>query len=35
MENIFITITGVRNYYGMKPFRVGKFLRIVKDDDNE
>ena len=35
MENTFVTITGVRNYYGMKPFRVGKIFRIVKEDDNE
>lgn len=35
MENTFVTITGVRKYYGMKPFRVGKIFRIVKEDDNE
>ncbi len=35
MENTFITITGVRNYFGMKPFKVGKIFRIVKDDDND
>lgn len=35
MENTFVTITGVRNYYGMKPFKVGKIFRIVKEDDNE
>lgn len=35
MENTFVTITGVRNYYGMKPFRVGKIFRIVKEDDND
>lgn len=35
MENTFVTITGVRNYYGMKPFKVGKIFRIVKDDDND
>ncbi len=35
MENIFITITGVRNYYGMKPFKVGKVFRIVKEEDNK
>ncbi len=33
MENTFVTITGVRNYYGMKPFKVGKIFRIVKDDN--
>lgn len=35
MESTFVTITGVRNYFGMKPFRVGKIFRIVKEDDNE
>ena len=35
MENTFVTITGVKNYYGMKPFKVGKIFRIVKEDDNE
>lgn len=35
MENTFVTITGVRNYYGMKPFKVGKIFRIVKETDNE
>ena len=35
MENTFVTITGVRNYYGMKPFRVGKIFRIVKEEDND
>lgn len=35
MENTFVTITGVRNYYGMKPFKVGKIFRIVKEEDND
>ena len=35
MKNTFVTITGVRNYYGMKPFKVGRIFRIVKEDDNE
>ena len=35
MENVFITITGVKNFYGMKPFKVGKIFRIVKEDDND
>lgn len=35
MENTFVTITGVRSYYGMKPFKVGKIFRIVKESDNE
>lgn len=35
MENVFITITGVNHYFGMKPFKVGKIFRIVKEDDND
>ena len=35
MENTFVTITGVKNYYGMKPFKVGKIFRIVKETDND
>ena len=34
MENIFITITGVNHYFGMKPFKIGKVFRIVKENDN-
>lgn len=35
MENIFITITGVNHYFGMKPFNVGKIFKIIKEDNNE
>lgn len=34
MENIFITVTGVNHYFGMKPFKVGKVFKIVKDEEN-
>lgn len=34
MENIFITVTGVNHYFGMKPFKVGKIFKIAKDMDN-
>ncbi len=34
MEGRFITITGVKNYYGFKPFKVGKLFKIRKDFDN-
>ena len=34
MENIFITITGVNHYFGMKPFKVGKIFKIVKEDND-
>ena len=35
MENMFITITGVNHYFGMKPFKIGKVFKIVKEDDND
>lgn len=36
MKNrIFITIPINNNYYGRKPFKVGKFLKLVKDTENE
>ncbi len=34
MEEIFVTITGMNNYYGFKPFRVGKIFKLTKDEDN-
>lgn len=34
MDSIFVTITGMNNYYGMKPFKIGKIFKIVKDEDN-
>lgn len=35
MEEIFVTITGINNYYGFKPFIVGKIFKLIKDSDNE
>ncbi len=34
MESFFITVTGVKNYYGLKPFKVGKMFKIRKEYDN-
>ena len=34
MEGNFITITGVKNYYGFKPFAIGKLFKIRKEYDN-
>ena len=34
MKNIFITITGQNHYLGMKPFKVGRIVKIVKDVEN-
>lgn len=35
MEDIFITITGLNHYLGMKPFKVGRKVRLVKDKEND
>ena len=35
MKNMFITITGQNNYLGMKPFKVGRIVKIVKEPDNQ
>ena len=35
MENVFITITGQNNYLGLKPFKVGRVVKLVKDKGNE
>ncbi len=35
MENTyFVTITGINNYYGKKPFEIGRIIRLVKEPDN-
>lgn len=34
MNEIYITITGQNHYLGMKPFKVGRRVRLVKDIDN-
>ncbi len=35
MQNMFITITGQNNYLGMKPFKVGRIVKIVKEPENQ
>ena len=35
MENIFVTITGHQSYLGLKPYKVGRVVKLVKDKDNE
>ena len=35
MEAVFVTVTGVNHYYGLKPFRVGGIVKLVKDKSNE
>ena len=34
-EELYVTITGFRHYYGKKPFAIGKQLLCKKDYDNE
>lgn len=36
MENAyFVTITGINNYYGKKPFEIGRIIKLIKEPDNE
>ena len=35
MKNVFITITGQDHYLGLKPYKVGRIVKIVKDAENE
>lgn len=34
-RNIFITITGAKFYYDMKPFAIDRVFKLVKEPDNE
>jgi hypothetical protein len=34
MKDKFITITGFKHYYGLKPFQIGNLLRCSKEPDN-
>ena len=31
----FVTITGLRHYYGTKPFKIGRIFKLVKEPDND
>ena len=35
MKEHYITITGMNHYYDMKPFKIGKRLKCIKDPDND
>ena len=35
METMFVTITGTNHYYGLKPFKVGGIVKLVKDKMND
>lgn len=35
MKESYITITGFSHYYGLKPFKIGKRLKCVKEPDND
>ena len=34
-KNILITITGANNYFGKKPFKVGRVLKLTKEPYND
>ena len=33
-KNYFMTITGLSNYYGFKPYKIGQLVKIEKEPDN-
>ncbi|MEA4920010.1 MAG: HIRAN domain-containing protein [Clostridiaceae bacterium] len=35
MDNYFITITGQNHYLGMKPFKINRLVKIIKESENE
>ena len=35
MKEHYITITGMNHYYDMKPFKIGKRLKCIKEPDND
>lgn len=34
MKELYVTITGFKNYYDRKPFRIGQLIRCAKEPDN-
>ncbi len=34
MKNTFVTVTGLNHYLGTNPFRVGRLVKLIKEDDN-
>ena len=34
MNNVYITITGVNHYLGIKPYKIGRIVRLEKELDN-
>ena len=34
MSTMFVTITGINHYYGVKPFEIGRVVRLVKEPEN-
>lgn len=34
MKELYVTITGMKHYYGEAPFKVGKKIKCVKEPDN-
>jgi len=35
METMFVTVTGLNHYYGLKPFKVGGILKFEKEKMND
>ncbi len=35
MKETFITITGLNHYLGTNPFKVGRLVKLIKEEDNK
>ena len=35
MKDTFVTITAQNHYLGMKPYKIGRIVKLVKDKENE
>ncbi|MBE6487128.1 MAG: hypothetical protein E7Z86_00175 [Methanosphaera stadtmanae] len=34
-DECYFTISGVNHYHGIKPFKIGKILKLIKEPDND
>lgn len=34
MKELYVTITGFKNYYDQRPFKIGQLIRCAKEPDN-
>lgn len=34
-ENVYVTVTGFSNFYGIKVFKIGRIIKLIKDRSND